>query len=78
MVGNDAFVRSSSARASRSGWGRLVYCDQCPRALTWAWSATRIIAARSSVRPEIYLPFTQEPHGTLTIVAKRVRETRAA
>jgi len=75
---NEAFVRQMIGTRDPIGLGIRAYCDQCPRSvIVGVVRDTHHRGLDHPARPEMYFPFTQEPHGTLTIVAKTRGDSRA-
>ena len=67
---NEAFARAYGGGRSPVGLEVRLYCPQCdPFRVVGVVRDTRHRALDRPVTPEIYLPFTQIPHGELTIVA---------
>jgi predicted permease len=76
-VVNEAFVRSFLGSRDPLGVGIRVYCEECERAvIVGVVRDTRHRGLDRPVTPEIYIPFTQEPHGTLTIVVATRGDSR--
>jgi putative ABC transport system permease protein len=68
---NEAFVRAYVGRREPVGLAVSLYCPECDRfRIVGVVRDTRHRALDGPVRPEVYVPFTQMPHGELTIIAQ--------
>jgi putative ABC transport system permease protein len=68
---NEAFVRAYASRREPIGLNVALYCATCDRVrIVGVVRDTKHRALDGPVRPEIYTPFTQMPHGELTFVVR--------
>lgn len=68
---NEAFVRAFMGRRDPLGLSVRVYCSECDAfSIVGVVRDTHHDGLDKPVLPEIYIPYTQLPHGELTIVAR--------
>jgi putative ABC transport system permease protein len=68
---NETFARTYAANREPVGLNVSLYCARCDRfRIVGVVRDTRHHALDGPVTPEIYLPFTQIPHGELTFVVR--------
>jgi hypothetical protein len=68
---NEAFVRAYTSRRDPIGLNVRMYCPQCdPYRIVGVVRDTRHRSLDRPASPEIYVPYTQMPHGELTIVVR--------
>jgi putative ABC transport system permease protein len=68
---NEAFVRAFAGTRHPLGIKARIFCEQCPPfTIVGVTGDTRHDGLDRPVKPEIYVPYTQSPHGELTVVAK--------
>jgi putative ABC transport system permease protein len=68
---NETFARTYAAGRDPVGLNVSLYCPNCDRfRIVGVVRDTKHHALDGPVRPELYVPFTQMPHGELTFVAR--------
>jgi putative ABC transport system permease protein len=68
---NEAFVRAYASGREPVGLQVRLYCPQCdPLRIVGVVRDTRHRSLAEAARPEIYVPYTQIPHGELTLVVR--------
>jgi putative ABC transport system permease protein len=68
---NEAFVRAFIGKRDPLGIKAQIFCDQCPAyAIAGVVRDMRHDGLDQPIKPEIYVPYMQSPHGELTVVAK--------
>lgn len=70
-VVNEAFVRAHAANRDPIGLNVRLYCPSCDAfRIVGVVRDTRHRSLDRPARPEIYVPYTQVPHGELTVVTR--------
>ena len=72
---NEAFVRTFGASLQKRV---RIFCEQCDAfSIVGVVGDTRHDGLDQPVKPEIYVPYTQSPHGELTVVARVTGDSAA-
>jgi putative ABC transport system permease protein len=68
---NEAFVRAYASGREPVGLNVRLYCEQCdPYRIVGVVRDTRHRSLAEAAAPEVYIPYTQMPHGELTLVVR--------